>query len=78
MKHCANCGSREILIGEAGAPSKCRVCDCHVFVEAKATTLATVTVRGEEELRVIPHASVSPERARQLFKFIHLVVEHAR
>jgi hypothetical protein len=78
MTHCANCGSKEIEVGEGGAPSKCATCGGKSFATVTHNTDDLVALRYDgkrPEIRVITHKSMNPEKAKTLFAAIHKAID---
>lgn len=78
--HCLKCGSGRIVVGEAGAPSRCADCGGTSFAGVSATASFKVLERVaplETTIKVWRRAECPPERARQLFAEIHRAIEAA-
>lgn len=73
---CFNCGVDAKEIGENGAPSRCSKCGGTKFVEVRQTLHAHVlTLANPAELRIVPHVTVTPERAHEMFSRIHEFID---
>jgi predicted nucleic acid-binding Zn-ribbon protein len=79
VNRCANCGGVNVVVGEAGEPSKCAACGWTKFYHVRETALASVHTFSNpiREMRIVPHVGVSPERAHALFSKIHEAIDEA-
>ena len=73
---CFNCHVDAKEIGECGAPTRCAKCGCTKFVEVRETLhCSVITAANPAELRIVPHITVTPERAHEMFSRIHEFID---